>query len=702
MANQYLSLSSAGSEVLSNKNISSFLDLDIRSNYDSENHDMLNEFYIPVLTEARKYDRLAGFFSSSALAVAARGISEFIINNGHMRLLVGARLYEADVRAIKEGKENPEKLISEMMLDDLQNFENELIRDYVRALGWLVAKKYLDIKVALVIDNDGMPLDYETSIKRGVFHQKVGILEDNDGNLISFSGSINESATAWENNIEEFKVFRSWIDGEIQHLASDKSKFERYWSGDTNRLRIMDVPNAVQNRLIELAPNDLRSLKLSQRGRRPVLRDYQRNAIAAWIENSGKGILEMATATGKTYTAIGCLDELLKKYPEMMVVITCPFIHLIKQWKDNLNVFGLSCIEAFGSSETWENRLTNSIFDLNNGIMDTLIVVTTHDTFSSEKFIKAMNSVTRNAILIADEVHGIGSPGRRKGLMNTYRFRLGLSATPTRWFDEEGTKILYDFFKKTVFEFSLDQAIKSGYLSPYQYEPYIVELSSDEMIEYRKMTRKIAHEYSKAKGDARKNELFELFCILRQKIVTNAKRKFQTFEKILDSIEDIKHCLIYCSPEQIQIVQNMLNNRGIIQHKFTAEENAKERKLLLDDFDRGTYRALVAMKCLDEGVDVPSTRMAIILASSGNPREFIQRRGRILRLHEGKDKAIIHDIIVVPTEDETIDPEYYDLEQTIMKREIRRYVEFAKSALNSGLAYDRIQKYASKYRVRLE
>lgn len=680
----------------------SFLELELKPDYDSESDDILNEFYIPVLSKSKRYYRLAGFFSSSALAVAAKGISGFIRNEGTMRLIAGARLQQADLDAIKEGKENTEKVLSEIMLRDLQQIENEIIYHHVRALAWLVAKGYLDIKIAVVMDRYGQPVDYETALKRGIFHQKVGIFEDKDGNFISFSGSVNETATAWEDNIEEFKVFRSWMDGEVQHLTSDNMKFEKYWYGQTDRLKVYDVPTAVRDRLIDLAPDDIRTLKIEHANERPKLRGYQNDAIGAWLANSGRGIFEMATATGKTFTALGCLTELLKKDPKLVVVITCPFTHLIEQWKENLKIFGFNCIEAFADSSSWENRLANNVFDYNNGRIQTLVVVTTHDTFSSKKLMNILRPISGRILLIADEVHGLGSPERRKGLMSIYNFRLGLSATPTRWFDEEGTEIIMDFFKKVVFEFPLGKAIESGYLSRYEYYPYLVELTLSEFEEYQKLTKKIAAEYQRTKDKARRSELLNLYCIIRQKIIVNASEKYKAFNQILDDLNDFSHCLIYCSPQQIEGVQDILNQHGIVQHKFTAEENPNERKELLASFAKGHYKALVAMKCLDEGVDVPSTRIAIIMASSTNPREFIQRRGRILRLSLGKDKATIYDIIVVPTISGSIDPEFYELEAKIMMNELRRYSEFARSAVNSGLAYAKIAPVASKYHVILE
>jgi hypothetical protein len=239
-------------------------DLDLKKAYDSDVDDVLNDFYIPALSNSIRYKRLAGFFSSSSLAVAAKGISRFISNGGYMELICSAKLRKSDVEAIKEAYENPTKVIEKMMLEDLNSLENEFIRDHVRALGWMIANNTLEIKVAVVIDESSKPIDEEKIEKYGIFHQKVGILEDENGDNIAFSGSDNESATAWEENIEEFKVFRSWMEGEEPYLVADKEKFKKFWNGDARRTKVIDVPTAVKKKLIEMAPDNIEEVKYSQ------------------------------------------------------------------------------------------------------------------------------------------------------------------------------------------------------------------------------------------------------------------------------------------------------------------------------------------------------------------------------------------------------------------------------------------------------
>jgi superfamily II DNA or RNA helicase len=683
----------------------SLKDLHLKNAYDSDFDDILNDFYIPALSNSIKYKRLAGFFSSSSLAVAAKGVSKFIATGGYIELICGAKLRKADVEAIKEGYENPARVIERMMMGDLENLEDEFIQDHVRALGWMVANNKLEIKVAVVVDANGLAMDRENVEKQGIFHQKVGILEDSEGNKISFSGSDNETASAWQTNIEEFKVFRSWKEYEKGYLDADLERFKKFWNGTSKRTKVINIPTAIKDKLIEMAPGNMEELDLEKWSKRRdnekkekvELRGYQLQCIDNWIAHDYRGFFEMATGTGKTYTALGCLNRLLKERGKLATVITCPFGHLVEQWADDLKDFELNGVKAYGSYNQWKDSIADAILDYNNGYSNAVIILTTHDTFFSENFIKIVQMIDDEILLIADEVHGLGSPERRYGLIENYVFRIGLSATPTRWFDDEGTQVLRDFFGDTVFDFPLNKAIEQGYLTPYEYYPRFVSLTPEELEQYREKTKRIAREYAKNKGE--ESKWLELLSIIRQKIVVNAVEKYRVFEDIVNTQKDPSLCLVYCSPEQIDYVQEILNGKGIINHHFTARESIAERKELLTGFSEKAYDVLVAMNCLDEGVDVPATHTAIIMASSGNPRQYIQRRGRILRKYLRKDKAIIHDFVIITNISEETDPDLFQLERKIMRKELRRYEEFAKTSTNYLEALNLIYPHMKKFDV---
>lgn len=701
-------------------------ELRLKKSYDSDFDNILADFYIPVLSNSIKYKRLTGFFSSSCLAVAARGISMFIRNNGIMELICCARLSKSDINAIKEAYEYPEKLIEINMQSSLNEIEDEFVSDHVKALGWMVANNKLNIKIAIIVDDNGLPRDEEYVEKSGIFHQKVGILEDSKGNSISFSGSDNETASGWINNIEEFKVFASWNDIERYYLEADEERFSKFWHGTAKRTKIIDLPYAIRDSLIKIAPEDIDKCKLDKwlRGNKEImkrkikLRDYQNHAIENWLSNNTKGILEMATGTGKTFTALGCLRRLLEdeKERKIITIIACPFDHLIKQWVNDIKEFNLDIdiIIADGSNRNWKYELSNCILDINNCVNNKAIVLTTHNTCSSFEFIERIKMYKYDSFLIVDEVHGIGAPKNKMALLDNYKFRLGLSATPNRWFDDEGTSTIIEYFGEIIFEFSLGEAITTinpdtgeTYLVPYEYRPYFINLNDSEFDEYTNETKKIARAYFKSKNNAERSSLFKQLCFKRQRIIENAMNKFNMLASILDEIEDIKYCLIYCSPKQINKVQDILNKRKIIQHKFTMDEGIKEeekhgglseRNFLIKEFGNGIYQSLVAIKCLDEGVDIPPARIAIIMASTNNPRQYIQRRGRVLRRYPGKKKAIIYDIIVIPTGLGECE-EILELERKILEKELRRYKEFAYTSINAVDCLNKIRKIEDKFKL---
>ncbi len=637
-----------------------------------------------------------------------------------MRIISGAIFQERDVIAIREALETPEEILQKTALKDFENLEDEFIKDHVRALGWMVAHGRLDMKVAIVLDNFGIPLEFKEVGRQAIFHQKVGILTDSEENSISFSGSDNESAKAWQANIEEFKVFRSWIEEEKAYFKTDMLKFEKFWGNKAKRTRVIDIPKAIEERLIEISPNTIEELDLSKwvRKRKPLagiqLRDYQQQAVQSWLENGKKGIFEMATGSGKTITALNCLQKVANEESRLITVVSTPYAHLSEQWLKETRRFGIEgkSIIADSSQSRWKDALTDRILDIENGISEKLIVFTVHNTFSSSDFIGIIQDSKKRTpkqkfLLIVDEVHGVGAPQRRLGLLDQYDFRLGLSATPKRWFDFEGTDKIFDYFGKVVYEFSLKNAIDAGFLTPYIYKPHFTTLTEGELESYEAETRKISKAYYCSKDQDEKDEIYTLLCIKRQKIIRNAVNKLDLFRELITKMPGLKYCLVYCSPQQMRSVQDILNERNIIQHKFTEIEGTRaderfgglsERDFLIKQFSSGTYHALVSIKCLDEGVDVPPARIAIMLDNSGNPREYIQRRGRVLRKYPGKDQAVIYDIIVEPVVS-SMPRELGDLERKIIAKELARYRDFATTAQNSEECMKIMQNIETMYGV---
>ena len=423
------------------------------------------------------------------------------------------------------------------------------------------------------------------------------------------------------------------------------------------------------------------------------LRDYQLEAINAWLDNNRRGIFEMATGTGKTFTALSCFKKLSEESNSLLTVIACPQSHLIDQWIKNIKIFHDGpIIIASGKNPKWKKDFRNLLKDFYFGLVDKAFVLTTHVSLSSDFFIDIIQEFECDILLIVDEVHGIGSEKQMFALDNRYDYRLGLSATPERWLDDEGTEVINDFFNGVVFEFDIERALteynpETGktYLTPYIYKPILINLNKEEFAQYSYYSTKIARLIaSKKKHDEDKIDI-TTYLVLRQNIINNAEEKYDAFRNILKERPDIDKLIIFCSPQQIDRVQEILiEERVIPQHRFTQAQSASKRKKdqfsereeLLNKFEDGSYRALVAIKCLDEGVDVPSAENAIIMSSTSNPREHIQRRGRILRDYPGKEKAIIYDILVFPKE-------HTNEGNKIRKKEINRYMEFAINAENA-------------------
>ena len=422
----------------------------------------------------------------------------------------------------------------------------------------------------------------------------------------------------------------------------------------------------------------------------------------------------MATGSGKTITALSCLQKIVVEESKLITIVSTPYSHLSEQWLREATKFGIEGkkVIADSSQTRWKDTLVDSILDIENGVIEKLMVLTVHNTFSSNDFIAIIQdckkrSPNQKMLLIVDEVHGIGAPQRRLGLLYQYDFRLGLSATPKRWFDFEGTDKLFDYFGKVVFEFSLKDAIDAGFLTPYVYKPHFTTLTAGELESYETETRKISKAYYCSKDENEKDEFYTLLCIKRQKIIRNAINKLDIFKQLIAEMPGVRYCLVYCSPQQMRSVQDILNEKNVIQHKFTEVEGTRtddqfdglsERDFLIKQFSTGTYHVLVSMKCLDEGVDVPPARIAIMLDNSGNPREYIQRRGRVLRKFPGKEQAVIHDIIVEPVVS-LMQQELGDLEKKIISKELDRYRDFAKTAQNAEECLKIMQNIEAMYGV---
>ena len=678
----------------------SLRELSLQYEYRSDGANLVKDFYTPCLRNATRYCRAVAYFTSNSLALNVNGLSSFIRRGGQINLVTGPKLMSDDIEAIRHGYEAKEQNIDSTLDCDFE----QISHDRLMLLAWLIANGHLDIKIAC-------PSDSTTLHPYAVYHEKTGVFLDENNNAVAFSGSSNETVGGLLNNFESIDVHLSWDDRQ-ERVQQKIDNFKRLWDNNTDKLEVIDFLNAlaaellvrqivyetgqveaidkpeVIEHIIPYLPKDI------------VLRKYQSEAIDAWFENGCLGIWEMATGTGKTITALSALSKLRQEKKHLFAVIACPYQHLVDQWSEEAGKFGFEPILAYKSSAVWVNHLNTALVRYNYGVRDVVCTITTQTTFTSETMRKLLSKLKRGAVLVADEVHHLGAERSRKKLTDIFNFRLGLSATPNRWFDESGTTALRNYFGDTVYEFSLDKAIKMGYLCPYYYHPHLVELTEDEFEEYERLTEKISKLYHQVES-VEISEVLERLLIKRATLLNRAENKLTKLAELLtDKTDSLHHTLFYCAPGRITPVLELLTTLGLRVAKFTAEESADERQELLKMFASGHLQALVAMRCLDEGVDVPSTQTAYILASSSNPKEFIQRRGRILRQSPGKEHADIHDLIAVPPINYRQYPTAtFRTERKIIGRELERFNEFAGMALNKFEARDKIWELAKHYNL---
>lgn len=693
----------------------SLKDLKLKIAYESKKDDLLSDFYIPALTCAYRYDRISGFFSSTALAIAARGIAGLIRNKGKMRLITCQRFSPADVKMIESCEKKTEELLAENFITEYSQIEEQFQKDHIQALGWMLQHGYLEMKIALVYKQGHLCTLREID-DSAILHQKVGILYDNTFNAISFSGSNNESATGWLDNIEEFKVFKNWIPEQKLYFRQDENKFDQFWNNRLMGVKVIDLPVAVKNNLISVSKDfEIDKIALKKYYHRITDSDickerlslfgFQKEAVETWDENNKRLILEMATGTGKTRTAIGCINRVIKK--KILIVVACPQSTLSRQWEADINTLDIPIDKSLfidGSVSKWDQKLYSNILQLKVGRYSNLLIYVTHSLACDKKFISKINSIDESIIcfFIADEAHLFGAGKRRNALLDRYNYRLALSATPQRWFDDEGSKIIIEYFGKKSYVFSLGMALQTinpltGYpfLTNYYYYPCFIELTSEELEKYNSLTKKLHKISYKKSNDETKIHIRERLAFLRADITKNAEEKYTKLKEILDKIHgDLKDTIIFVSPEQLDEVLVILNEKDIRAHKFTEAEGTKkesryggisEREFIVKHFANKDYQILVAIKCLDEGIDIPSARRAIIMASSTNPREYVQRIGRIIRRDNRNHKCVaeIYDMVVKPSL-LTYDENEKRVEKEIFQKEMNRIVDISRNALNNA------------------
>ncbi|MBO4521397.1 MAG: DEAD/DEAH box helicase family protein [Alphaproteobacteria bacterium] len=774
----------------------SLSEIDIKPFYSSSSSNVLEDFYIPCLSNAVRYDRAVGYFSSAVFSLMARGIAPLVKNGGKIRLIIGTTLtndeFAAIENALKENNENiffdrlDEALLNEFCYHPDNENLNKLFQSHLDMFSWLVSRKYLEIKVAFR--------------DIGIYHEKIGVIEDDDGEKVVFSGSNNETPAAilTEFNYEAFAVWCSWKKEHLEHFAVESQEFEKLWNNEVENVYVLPLSNEnhflktkellkknsahideIQSfeKFISDEKNIIEEIKKIKTRRNFILseirkkiveedifernkkrfqpkipdlwvqqiRPLQREAVIAWdsseyldgfqdvyLEEYNRspeakrrhcGILQLATGAGKTRIAIMAAIktfEALKEQSDnakLVTIFAVPYQGLADQWSKLLDECNMFPVRCWDSRASWSEDLERARSGFKNGYLNFLSIVVVNKTLSSEGFQKFLSDISPNELFfVGDECHHHANMADK--LPNAH-FKMGLSATPFEDYPSLKDNDLIKYYGDVCYVYDLSQAIKDGILAKYQYHVLPVELSNEkdgdklsEEEEFKKISSNIAAILIKNNNNFSDPDLLPLF-LKRSRLLGSAKNKIKKLNEALDRWcpEPKKYSLFFCgegvdpyfneeeNPERndnlITTITALLNDRGWIPAQYTAKNKA-DRTAKLNGFKNGAYNALLSMKCLDEGVDLPACKQAFLLASANKSRQYIQRRGRVLRKQGKNDtsEALIIDfyVYIKPKEVQS------ESEKGLISRELKRIVEFARDAENED-ALDDIQDVLELYGI---
>lgn len=712
--------------------------LEIRAEYRTPRDSFARDFLVPALQESVIYKRAVGYFSSTALIEMSRGLGSLAKRGGKIQLVASPALSDEDVEAIRKGYKLRDEVLRDALYSQLRDPANDEEADRLNLLASLVADDVLDIRIALMENPDGF----------GIYHEKLAIFTDQDGDTVVGAGSMNETRSAFLANYETVDVFKSWSDPEGR-VPIKESAFDAIWENNDPSVHVcdfLDLGEEIIKRYKRSEPDYNIDFRVAEElaevtcapshntigtPRTPSyvnFYQYQKEAINNWVEKGYSGLFDMATGSGKTYTALGALVEAFRHSSGALgVFIVCPYQHLVEQWVEDIEAFGINPIIAYSSSSQrdWETRLSNAIFDKRIGVPEKefYCCVCTNATFNGDYIQDQLSQITGDALIVADEVHHMGATSYQKSLSEVFNYRLGLSATIERYRDPEGTAAIYTYFGEICINYTIEEAIEDGTLTEYKYFPVITHLNNQELTKYEALTKKFNKYFAQASDnkDSAASKEAERIAQERARLVAGASNKISGLKEQINKYIKNTHILVYCGaakilPEgedfteaseddirQIAAVDELLGlDLKMKISNFTSEETIGERKNIKAQFEKGNLQALVAIKCLDEGVNIPGIRTAFILASTTNPREYIQRRGRLLRRSEGKKYAEIYDFITLPRPLQDV----YGMSEkeirgdlSLIRNELKRASEFISSARNRSSAQAVIDEILAAYRL---
>ena len=657
-----------------------------KNGYDNIGKDLIGA----CLSECRLYRRGTAYFSSSALMSWSAAMDHVINDKVKIEIICSPVISDRHLVEILKGSITPDQrkktiqqLADNIVLTAVGFGMNSERRDYrSQLLSYLIAIGQLEFRFAI-------PKNYEfpdeKSDDRNLYHVKVGYFVFEDDSIVAFEGSINESDSAYQYNTESAQVFKSWLDEDLRRVNNLVLDVNTDWSKENPHIEVFNLSKEAIEKIGKLSP--------SERPRKPKpviapepevpkpasgLRPYQEEALNAWKENDYKGILAMATGTGKTKTSIEALTRFLNRTDRGLAVITVPYLELARQWVQELGEKGIATVSVYDSQENWSLSVENIIqahLVSSDSKAQLPVLVCVNKSFRDDKFqnlLKRLSGKPGSRMIIVDECHHFNRQNQIDYLPTSFRFRLGLSATPYE-FDEE--KYLERYFGEIVFEFKLSEAIKQEYLCPYTYHPIFIEFTENEAARYLEIIKKVTN-----------NKDLDSYGELDHLLETMVS-KLTKLEDVLKENSSKTFSLFYCGEgyvefengeriRQVDSLTMLLQKLGWRVGRITSADTPSERRATIANLRAQNIDAIASMRILDEGIDIPDCRRAFILASQRQERQGIQRRGRVLRKSPGKESAELFDFILVGPKltNQDLDKLY--------NREMKRARMFASDALN--------------------
>lgn len=669
----------------------------------------VEETLIPAFSASTHVDCMVGFFSSEALVSLAAGLASFINSSaGKFRLIISPVLHTADWEAIEAGLKPVEAVVDDLF-SRLTMTEDLIQRHTLRCLTWLIHQERVEIQIALMKD--------------GMFHPKVWLFQDADGDVLSAHGSSNLTQAGITRNIEQIAIAKSWSSEDSHYITRRLSgEFNALWNESSADCIVVSLTDAARERLVKTyssatPPQETDLSALYERAMaveseedyslepvRPVFRipawlryedgpfAHQGAAVKVWVESDYQGVLEMATGSGKTITAMICAYRLYERSRPLLIVVSAPYVPLIQQWRDEILPFGIEPVnlsEANGPRGRAQalRKLRNR---LRSGNSEVEAIIVSHSTLADKAFQNEIARFNCTKLLIADEAHNLGSEGFISAPPTVFDYKLGLSATPVRQYDDEGTEALFDFLGPVVFRYGLEEAI-GNCLVEYDYFVHEVHLTEKEMDKWHEITARIRANSWQQDESGQPNEFITRLLMQRRAILESAENKIIALKEALEreALPDLKHTLVYASdkrPEQLEAVNRLLKMMDVLFHQVTYEETGDRERVrrILQAFRDGSIRVITAKRVLDEGVNIPEISKAFILASTTVGRQWTQRRGRLLRQCReiGKTHSEIHDFVALPPE-HMMDADV----RSLARSELDRVRAFASLARNAGRAH---------------